>query len=369
MPGPDVLHVFKDAYPPTFGGVEQHIWDVSRSLGGEFRFEVLTASRCRRRVEGKVEGVRIVRVPEYGRLLSTPLTPAWGPALARAGGTVHVHLPLPVAEAVVVARRPRGRVVAGFYAEVARNPRAARLYAPLQQRFLSQADRIVVSSDVVGATSPALSRHQDRVVVIPFGVDPEEWPAAPGRVAEIRAAHPGPIVLFLGRLVYYKGVDVLIEAMAGVGATLLVVGDGPERSRLAQAAAAAATGRPGRVLFTGSVSNEERSAYYAAADVFVLPAVSRAETFGIAMLEAMSFGTPAISTDVGTGTSWVNRHGETGLVVRPADPAALAGALRTLLADDRLRRELGDGAARRAAADFSKKVMLERLGELYRSLA
>jgi rhamnosyl/mannosyltransferase len=122
-----------------------------------------------------------------------------------------------------------------------------------------------------------------------------------------------------------------------------------------------------RTVFVGQVANEDRAAYYRAADVFVLPSVSPAESFGIAMLEALSLGTPAISTQLGTGTSWVNRHGETGLVVPPRDPQALAQAIRRLLGDEGLRRDLGAGAERRARRHFSKGAMLDALGDVYRS--
>lgn len=360
-----VLHVFKDAFPPTYGGVEQHVWDVTRSLAGRFPSTVLTSSRSRRRVEEDVDGVRIVRVPEYGRVLSTPVTPAWWRELRRGHpDVIHVHLPLPVAELALLARWPAAPVVASWYADVARSPGLAPAYRRVQQRFLSRADRIVVSSRLLADRSPALAAHGDRVSVVPFGSDPGEWPADPARVAELRTAAGGsPVVLFLGRLVRYKGVDVLLEAMRGVDAALVVVGDGPERRGLERVASGL------RARFVGPVTNEARSAYYQAADVFVLPAVSRAETFGIAMLEAMSFGTPVVSTEVGTGTSWVNAGGETGLVVPPRDPAALARAIRAVLADDLLRASMARAAAERARRHFSKRAMLDGLAEVYSEVA
>lgn len=357
--------MFKDAFPPTFGGVEQHVWDVARSLRSEeFEFGVLTSSRSRHRIEETLDGVRFVRSPEYGRAVSTPVTPSWWRELRQdRHALAHFHLPLPVGEAAALAAGTRQPVIASFYADVTRNPAAARLYRPLQQRFLARAARVVVSSETLADRSPALADHGARITVIPFGVDPEEWPAAPAQVAAIRREAGTPIVLFLGRLVHYKGVDVLIEAMRQVDATLLIVGDGPQRESLRRTVAPG-----GRVRFVGNVSNENRSAYYQAADVFVLPALSHAETFGIAMLEAMSFGTPAVSTDVGTATSWVNRDGETGLVVPPRDPGALAAALQTLLGDDQRRKEMGEAAATRARRDFSKQTMLDRLSGLYRAV-
>lgn len=362
-----VVHVFKDAFPPTYGGVEQHVWELTRALSPEFDFEILTSSRSRRRTEERLDGVRYVRVPEYGRIASTPLTPSWWNEIRRTRSALHLHLPLPLAELAALWARHRGPLLASYYADAVHYPRLSRAYAPLQQRFLERSDRIIVSSQLLAEGSPALARHRDRVVVIPFGVDPDDWPAEEWRVARIHRTHPGPIVLFLGRLVYYKGLDVLVDAMGRVEASLVVVGDGPQRRALDRRVRRAAP--QGRVHLVGQVDTAERSAYYRAADVLVLPSISRAETFGIAMLEAMSLGTPVVSTEVGTATSWVNRSGETGLVVPPRDPEALAAAITALLNDDSLRRAMGAAAATRVRDAFSKRTMLEAFADVYRNAA
>jgi glycosyltransferase involved in cell wall biosynthesis len=360
-----VLHVFKDFFPPTRGGVEQHVADICRSMPG-FEFAVLTSARGRRRNVDHVDGVRVVRAPEYARPCSTPVTPGWWRDLrGDDADLLHLHLPNPFAEMAVLAGGRTTPMVASYYAEMMRSPALARRYGPIQDRFLQRAERIVVSSPVLAMTAAALRPYRDRVVVIPFGVDPDEWPTNDRDTEAIRARHPGPIVLFLGRLVWYKGVDVLIEAMASVDATLVVAGDGPERSRLESLARGRNLAH--KVRFVGEVTNTQRASYHRAADVFVLPSVSRAETFGIAMLEAMSLATPVISTHLGTGTSWVNRSGETGLVVPPRDPRALATAVTLLLDDHDLRLRLGAGAAGRARHRFSKAAMLEALAELYGS--
>jgi glycosyltransferase involved in cell wall biosynthesis len=359
-----VLHVFKDVSPPTPGGVEQHVEDVTHSLGGH-RFTVLTAARSRHRTVADDRGVRIVRAPEYGRVWSTPLTPSWRAELRDTpADLLHVHLPNPLAELAYLAAPAPPPMVASYHADVLRYPTLARLHDPVQQRFLARAARVLVGSPAL-ARSPALAAHSDRVAVVPYGVDPAEWTASESAVAAIRRRHPGPIVLFLGRLVWYKGVDVLLRSMATVDGTLLVVGDGPERGRLSRLAATIGLRR---VSFVGAVAGHQRAAHYRAADVFVVPSVSPAESFAIALLEAMACGTPVVSTDLGTGTSWVNVHGDTGMVVPPRDPAALTQALVHLLGDPGLRRELGAAARRRVEAHFSKSAMLDKLGAIYASV-
>lgn len=362
-----VVHVFNHVFPPTYGGIEQHIWDVTRSLRGNFELEVLASSGSRRRIESERDGVRVVQAAEHGRILSTPISPSWWTELRRSrAAALHLHLPVPAGELMALAARSRGPLVATFHADAVRYPALSTGYKAVRERLLSRADRIVVGSQVLADSSPALAHHADRTVVVPYGVDADEWPADPELVDRIRRHHGERIVLFLGRLVAYKGLPVLIDAMATVPATLLVVGSGPERARLEQYASRLAPA--GRVRFLGNVTNEERSAYYRAAAAYVLPSVSRAESFGIAMLEAMAHGTPAVSTEVGTATSWVNQHGETGLVVAPRDPAALAAAITTLLDDEGLRTQFGAAAARRAQAHFSKRAMLDGLAGVYRQV-
>jgi rhamnosyl/mannosyltransferase len=181
----------------------------------------------------------------------------------------------------------------------------------------------------------------------------------------IKERHPGPVVLFLGRVAYYKGLDVLVRSMQGIEATCLIVGNGPLRGSLGQLVNELHLTQ--KIVFVGEVPDEERAAYYHAADLFVLASTSRAESFGIAMLESMACGTPAVSTELGTGTSWVNQHDETGLVVPPNDPTALSTAIRALLEDEGRRRQMGYAAAARAGEIFTRDKMLSLLQDVYRS--
>jgi glycosyltransferase involved in cell wall biosynthesis len=358
-----ILHVFKNYFPPTYGGIEQHIHDIVHSLDG-FEFAVLTSSRSREMVVDSDNGVRVIRTPEYARLASTPVTPAWVKLLGAAGADLlHFHMPNPFGEIAYLASRTWVPMVVSYHADIVGRQAAIPLFAPLQKRFLREAERIVVSSSNILETSKTLAPHRDRAVVIPFGVDPNHWGSRPAEAEKVREIHGSRIVLFLGRLAHYKGVEVLIEAMGRVTAKLLIVGDGPRRPALE---AAAQNNLPRhKVEFLGEIPIEQRAAYFHAADVFVLPSTSRAEAFGIAMLEAMACGTPAISTDVGTGTSWVNVSGETGVVVPPGDPGALSGAIKALLGDDRLRKRLGEAAAQRVREHFTKERMLQSLASLY----
>jgi len=170
----------------------------------------------------------------------------------------------------------------------------------------------------------------------------------------------------VGRLRYYKGLDVLIEAMRDIEAHLLIVGDGPMRQEWEALTVNLALTE--RVSFLGHIPDAELPAYYQACDIFVLPSTQRSETWGAVQIEAMACGKPVVCTELGTGTSYVNLHRETGVVVPPGDSAALAKAINQLLADPDLRRRLGEMGRRRAEQEFSKETMIEETAALYERL-
>jgi glycosyltransferase involved in cell wall biosynthesis len=147
---------------------------------------------------------------------------------------------------------------------------------------------------------------------------------------------------------------------------LLVIGDGPMGEQWKQLVAELGLGD--RIHFLADIHDDALPAYYQACDIFVLPASQRSEAFGTVLLEAMACGKPQVSTELGTGTSWVNQHGETGLVTPAADPAALVAAIGRLLADDALRVRMGQAARRRVETEFSDAMMLQRIEALYREL-
>ena len=223
-------------------------------------------------------------------------------------------------------------------------------------------DRILVSSPRYLVTSPWLQPVREKCAVVPLGVDSQRFapPAEPyaGR----------PTLLFVGRLRYYKGLGVLIDALTELqGVRLLVAGTGPMESEWR--ARASQRGVAERVVWLGEVADAELPGVLAAGDVFALPAVARSEAFGTVLLEAMASRRPVVSTELGTGTSWVNVHGTTGLVVPPGDPPALARALGTLLSDDGLRRRMGEAGHARVRAELTQARMVARVESLYREVA
>jgi lipopolysaccharide/colanic/teichoic acid biosynthesis glycosyltransferase len=255
--------------------------------------------------------------------------------------------------------RPAAPLVVWFHSEVHRARWKYRLfYQPLVERVLRRAARIVVAAPPMRDV-PALGPHQHKTAVIPFGLDPRPYGEPAAKPLDGDAV---PTVLFVGRLVGYKGLDVLLRAMVGVPASLVVVGDGPLRASLE--ALALELGLGGSVRFVGHVTDDERLEWYRRADLLALPSVSPQEAFGMVQVEAMLARLPVVSTALPTGVPWVNQDGESGLVVPPGDVEALRGALRRLCGDPASRASLGAGGRARALARFTAARMCRDLDGL-----
>ncbi|MFH2010234.1 MAG: glycosyltransferase [bacterium] len=367
-----ILHLYK-AYPPIKGGIENTIELLAEAQAAAGHdVTVLVSSGGPRPHTESLSGVRVIRAARLLELASTPLSPALPLHLLRRRADIaHVHSPYPPAEVANLLCGRARRTVITYHSDVVRQQRILRLYAPLLGYVLQRADRIFPTSEPYLRRSKFLQRVADRCQVIPLGIrlapfqSPDATQAARFRLAWSSGAGgvSRPVVLFVGRLRAYKGLPYLLRAVTRLDANLAIVGDGPEYRSLRTLAEA--LGLADRVHFAGHLPDEELPAAYQAADVFALPSHLPSEAFGLVMVEAMASGLPVVCTELGTGTSVVNRHQETGLVVPPADPEALAGALHRLLTDEALRRKLGAAGRSRATVEFSAEVYVRRTMDAY----
>ena len=370
-----ILQIYKD-YAPVMGGIENHIKVVAESLRQHnVDARVLVTNTTAQTVHQVIDGIAVTKTGRQLNISSAPISLGFYPWLYRLEKDVdiaHLHLPYPPGELGQLLLGRSQRLVLTYHSDIVRQKVLGALYAPFLHQLLRRADLIAVSNPVYVQSSRFLQKVADKCRVIPFGIDLARFAVTPQirrRAAEIQHMFGNrPLLLFVGRLRHYKGVNVLLDAMRSaavqqLNAHLLVIGIGPLYEPLQQQAAAA--GLLERVTFGGEWSDEDKIAAYHAANLFVLPSVNRAETLGIVQIEAMSCGTPVISTELGTGTSWVNQHQQTGLVAPPDDAAALSQAIVDLLGNVERRREMGQAAQRRAHALFSKEAMTRQLIEFY----
>ncbi|MCX8007102.1 MAG: glycosyltransferase [Coriobacteriia bacterium] len=359
-------------YPPHLGGIEHHVRDLAEALAARgHSVRAIVANEAHETIVETLGGVEVLRLGRAFNVSSAPVAFGMAKALrdepSRAD-LLHLHSPYPWGELEWLRSRPRMPAVLTYHSDIVRQKALLAGYAPFLRRVLARVDRVVVSSPQMVEHSPFLAPVAAKCRVVPFGIDVEEFadPALEEAAATIRAAHERPIVLFVGRLIYYKGVDVLVRAMAGVDADLIIVGAGPLEAEVRALADELGIGQ--RVTIREPLPRRDLAAHYRAADVFCLPSVARSEAFGLVQLEAMASGTPVVSTRLTTGVPFVNQDGTSGLTVPPGDVGALADALRTLVGDQELRERLGAQARARVLSEFTRDLMVDRTLAVYREV-
>ena len=360
-----VLHVGK-FYPPHRGGMETHLQTLCEHIRREVDLSVVVANATGPTVHEVVDGVPVTRLRTLASVRSAALCPGMPHAIREArADLVHVHLPNPTAILAYFASGHKGTLVATYHSDVVRQRVLGALFLPLLHRFLARCQAIICTSPQYVESSKVLAHHRERCQVLPFAISQAPFARTDtAKVAEIRARFGPRIVLASGRLVAYKGFIHLVRAMSGVDARLVIVGTGPLRDELIEEARR--LGIADRVTLIGEVPDV--IPYYHAADVFVLPSVTRAEAFGLVQLEAMACGKPVVNTELGTGTTYVSQHEVTGLTVPPADPGALTAAINRLLDSPELSARLGSAGRTRAAREFASERMGQETLDLYSRL-
>jgi glycosyltransferase involved in cell wall biosynthesis len=358
----------------NFGGLERYVFELGHALAGEVSFVNIVARRGPR-PDVVMAGETVYSTP-VASVGDTPVCPSmpWH-ALRRHWRTpfdiAHLQFPADPMAHLAYEMLPRSvRRVIGWHSDIVRQQGLLKLYRPLLNRSLRRADAIIAATPAHISSSGQLAAVRDtaRFRVVPYGFELSRFRERPPLADDLRARHAGRLLLFaLGRHVYYKGFEFLIRALASIPqATLALGGQGPLTPELRRIARDA--GVADRVEFLGRIPDPELPAWYHACDVFCLPSVEPAEAFGIVQVEAMACARPVVCCQLNNGVNWVNRDGETGLAVPPADSAALADALTRLQKDTALRARLGEAGRRRAFSVFSAEAMASGTLAVYREV-
>ncbi|XKY31143.1 glycosyltransferase [Pseudomonas chlororaphis subsp. aurantiaca] len=286
--------------------------------------------------------------------------------LAREADVVHYHFPWPYMDLVHFVSRIHKPTVVSYHSDIVKQKTLLKLYQPLMNCFLSSVDCIVASSPNYAASSPVLTRFKDKVRVIPYGLDRETYPQPSSeKLAYWRERLGERFFLFVGALRYYKGLDYLLEAARATQLPVVILGGGHLEAALK---AQAIQLELKNVHFLGGLPDDDKAALLTLCYAFVFPSHLRSESFGISLLEGAMYGKPMISCEIGSGTTYINIAGETGLVVPPRDAGALAQAMNKLWSEPTLVASMGKAAERRFEEVFSSDSMAESYASIYLSL-
>ncbi len=361
-----VVHIYKD-YAPVFGGIESHIHTLA--VGLVKRGVQVSVVVCQPRghalpQDEVMQGVRVIRLPRDVDIASAAFS--WQHAsIVRhlAPDIIHMQMPWPPGD-VISAMHPSIPLVISYQSDVVRQKYAMMAYAPLLRRTLSHAQRIIATSPAYVQTSPWLKQWYAKVHIIPLGIVPPRMPDL-GVMAAWRTRLPFPFLLWVGRMRYYKGLHVAIAALAQLPEEIKLVCERKGASQQILLNQVARAGLTSRVMWLGDCSDSDVAALHALARIFVFPSHLRAEAFGLSLLEALAAGVPAISCEIGTGTSFVNQHRRTGLVVPPANPHALAQAIQQLWYDAPLRAQMSTYARQWVLQNFHADQMIDDVVGVY----
>lgn len=365
-----VLHFYKTAFPDSIGGVEQVINQIARGankLGVKTDVLSLTTERVPPTIE--IDGylahrARLdIQIASTGFSMSAFLRFA---ELAKQADVIHYHFPWPFMDVVHFSTKVQKPTVVTYHSDIVRQKYLLKIYSPLQWKFLNDMSRIVATSPNYLATSKVLANYKHKVSVIPIGLDKATYSVpSPDKLTYWRERFGPKFFLFVGVIRYYKGLHILMKAAQGTDYPIVIVGAGPIEQELKTQAEQLELRN---IHFLGFLEDEDKVALLTLCYSVLFPSHLRSEAFGIALLEGAMFGKPMISSEIGTGASFINIGNETGLVVPPSDPLALRQAMQYLWENPERAAAMGRRAEERYWQHFTADRMVGDYVKLYREL-
>jgi glycosyltransferase involved in cell wall biosynthesis len=365
-----VLHFFKTSIADSFGGTEHMINTLAQGSGRlGIDVDVLALSRNPIPVSTEMVGYRLHRSRLDFEVASMGVS--WAvmsrfSELVQRADLVHYHFPWPFMDFLHFFTRVKKPSLVTYHSDIIRQRHLLTFYRPLMIRFLDDVTHIVATSPSYLETSQVLTKLRHKTSVIPIGIACEAYPTPkPESRAYWRQRFGSRFFLFVGALRYYKGLHILLEAAQGTESQVVIVGSGPIEMDLKRQALNLGLSN---VHFLGTIAETEKVALLDACYAVVFPSHLRSEAFGVSLLEGAVHGKPMISSEIGTGTTFVNIAGETGLVVPPSDPQALLGAMRWLLENPDEASTMGLRARERYLTHFTADKMVGSYVDLYKTL-
>jgi glycosyltransferase involved in cell wall biosynthesis len=365
-----VLHAYKIYKPDVEGGVPEVISSLTRDDPDGLESSILVARSQGLARNYSIDNVPVTASSSFGTLFSMPIAPLYPPTLAWRSHRVELiihHTPFPLTDLSAVGLASSVAFVVHWHAEIMSRNFLKSMLAPAIHHALRRADKIIVSHPVMIDRSEFLTAYREKCIAVPYGLDTAYWSTLTELqqliAKRLRERFPR-LVVAVGRLVDYKGYSVLLHALKGLDAQLVIIGDGPLLSELK--ALSHELGVAQSVVFAGRLDRDEMKQYLHAARVMVLASVTPAEAFGLVQIEAMAAGRPVVNTSLPTAVPFIVRHEREGLTVAPGDADAMRSALRRLLDDEALAARLGSAGQLRANSEYNQELFRTRNFAIYK---
>jgi rhamnosyl/mannosyltransferase len=355
-------------YYPHIGGIETVVRNIAEGLNNRADINVLVCSGEKSDTKDEIiNGVKVKRCKSMGTYFSMPVSLSffrYFREMSEKSDIVHIHMPFPLADIACFLSGYKGKVILSWHSDIVKQKKLMVFYKPFMKYLLERADKIVVATQGHIDGSSYLKPYAGKCCIIPYGIDAEKYGIYDRKLLEC-TDKSSKKALFIGRLVYYKGVDILISAFERIrGCELFIIGTGKLEDELKTKTLR--MGMSDKIHFMGSLSDDDVKSALNECDMFILPSVAKSEAFGIVQMEAMIYGKPVINTNLSTGVPYVSIDGETGITVPVNDAGSLADAVQKLT-DDELRKSYGQNAYRRVRECFSMDKMLDSLYDLYKN--
>jgi len=365
-----VLHFYKTYFPDTIGGVEQTINQIAvgtASLGVVTKVLTLSPTAVDRTVS--VDNHKVYRCRSNFEIASTPFSMSAFlrfKQLAREADVIHYHFPYPFSDLLHLVSQVNKPTVLTYHSDIVKQKNLLKIYKPLMNKFLGSVDHIVATSPNYLKSSDTLAKFKDKVSVIPIGLDKKSYPVADkNRIKFWKEKFGNKFFLFIGVMRYYKGLHILIDAAKNSNYPIIIVGAGPVEEELK---VQAKNLNVNNIYFVGFVSNKDKVALLTLSYAILFPSQLRSEAFGISLLEGAMYGKPLISSEIGTGTTYINIDNETGIVVPPSNSGALRDAMDYLWDNPERAREMGECSYTRYCNLFTAEKMANSYFDLYSNL-
>ena len=367
----NVLHIYKDYIHNSKGGVEQAIYQLCRetTLRGVKNKVLTLGDKHSGYEEIERDEARVISCPCTAEISSCKFS--WSiwkryKRYAEWADVVHYHFPWPLEDLLHLLSRINKPSLVTYHSDIIKQKVLNLFYSPLKHAFLSSVDHIVATSPNYVQTSSVLSGFKSKVSVIPLGLNPESYPDVEPRILSgWKTKLGGNFFLFIGVLRYYKGLNILLDAAAMSKEHFVLAGAGPLEKELRSKASSLGLNN---VHFLGRIREKDKAALLSLCRGVILPSHLRSEAFGLTLLEGAMFERPLISAEIGTGTSFINEHGVTGIVVPASDPEALKNAAEKLGSSPDLAERMGKNAGKRFFKLFTAQKQAGQYIKLYESL-